>query len=598
MAEGRDIKVRFLADTDKLRAGLADADGQLNAFGDRMQSAGKSMMKVGGMMTAGITLPIIAGLGLATKAAAEEAKEQEILAQVLRNTAGATTMQVDAVEDWITATQNATAVADSKLRPAFAKLMIGGRSVEQVQKDLAVALDISAARGLDLETVSNAMAKAAQGNVGALQKLGIATKDAAGNTLSYDQILANASATMGGTAAAAADTAEGRMAIMQLRFEDLKETIGAALIPILEKLIGWVSKAASWFENITPTQQKLILVFAAVAAAIGPVVTVVGALVTAVGFLLSPVFLVIAALALLAAGFVYLYRNNEDFRRGVQLVVEKMRELWEKVQQWWPAIRETIATAMEKISEVIGTIIDAIAWAWRTWGDEIIAQASNIWNTVVGIVQGFVSIFDGVIDMVRALIDGDWSKAWEALKQIVTGVFDVVWSAATGIVSSIGNVLSAIWSAVQGTVTTAVNTVIGYIESVINFAIDGVNKLIDAVNLINPGDDLGKMGRVTLNRIGGVAANPNSSAHYNALNARPMAAGGLVVGPTLAMIGEGNEPEAVLPLSRLERMMGANTGGIVVNITAGLGADPTAIQRAVVQALSDYRRRNGAVNLA
>jgi SLT domain-containing protein len=69
-----------------------------------------------------------------------------------------------------------------------------------------------------------------------------------------------------------------------------------------------------------------------------------------------------------------------------------------------------------------------------------------------------------------------------------------------------------------------------------------------------------------------------------------LADGGIVTGPTLALIGEGNEPEAVIPLSRMGEMGG---GGMTVNITMPAGSDGDD----VVRALQSYQRRRGSLPL-
>jgi hypothetical protein len=65
-----------------------------------------------------------------------------------------------------------------------------------------------------------------------------------------------------------------------------------------------------------------------------------------------------------------------------------------------------------------------------------------------------------------------------------------------------------------------------------------------------------------------------------------LAEGGIVTGPTLAMIGEGNGPEAVIPLSRMGEFGMGGGGGITINVNGG---DP----QAVVDALRRYNRSNG-----
>lgn len=235
-----------------------------------------SAIATGSRMTVGLTLPVVAGFTAMGKAAADEGREMAVLEQALRNNTGATEDQVAAVEAWVTASQNATGISDGELRPALAKLVIAHGDVARAQQDMAVAMDIAVARGVSVEAVTTAMAKAADGNVGALGRLGLATKDASGETLSYDAILQQASQTMGGSAAAAADTTAGKLAITQAKFADLSETIGAAAIPVMERVAGVATSLADGFSKLDPAMQNVIIGSVGVVAAMGPVLKLAG----------------------------------------------------------------------------------------------------------------------------------------------------------------------------------------------------------------------------------------------------------------------------------------------------------------------------------
>jgi hypothetical protein len=67
-----------------------------------------------------------------------------------------------------------------------------------------------------------------------------------------------------------------------------------------------------------------------------------------------------------------------------------------------------------------------------------------------------------------------------------------------------------------------------------------------------------------------------------------LANGGIVTGPTLALIGEGNGPEAVIPLSRMGEFGMGGGSSVTINVNGG---DPNA----VVDALRSYMRQNGSV---
>jgi nucleoside diphosphate kinase len=192
-------------------------------------------------------LGLVAGAGVAavalvgmTKSAIEDEAAQQKLALGLKNATDATDAQVAAAEKWITAQGNALGVTDDELRPALQRLAQSTGDVGKAQEQLQIAMDISAGSGKSLASVTEAMMKANNGSIGGLGRLGIATKNAAGETLSLEQIMAKAADTFEGQAAAKADTLSGKMDILKLRFDEAKETIGATLIPVLTTLAGWI----------------------------------------------------------------------------------------------------------------------------------------------------------------------------------------------------------------------------------------------------------------------------------------------------------------------------------------------------------------------
>jgi hypothetical protein len=106
----------------------------------------------------------------------------------------------------------------------------------------------------------------------------------------------------------------------------------------------------------------------------------------------------------------------------------------------------------------------------------------------------------------------------------------------------------------------------------------------------------GKLTKSQLRRANQLLAELNTPVTVNVPTASgvvPLAQGGIVTKPTLSLIGEGGEPEAVIPLSKMKETMG---GGVTVNIQTGVG-DPVEIGRQVVVALQAYQRRSGNLPL-
>ena len=242
-----------------------DMDG-LNKSSGRLTSSMKTVGKVGAVaVAAGV---VIAGKALfdMTKAAMQDEAAQKKLSAALKNNANATAGQVAATEKWITAQGKALGVTDDELRPALGKLVTATKDVGEAQKLAALAMDVSAGSGKSLDAVSTALMKAQNGQVSALSRLGINTKNAAGETITMEQATKRMADTFGGQAAVKANTLQGKMDRLRLIFDETKESIGAKLIPVVTQFADFMltkvgpalQKAGAWAkDNLLPPLQAV-----------------------------------------------------------------------------------------------------------------------------------------------------------------------------------------------------------------------------------------------------------------------------------------------------------------------------------------------------
>jgi hypothetical protein len=116
-----------------------------------------------------------------------------------------------------------------------------------------LALDISAGSGKSLEAVTQALAKAQEGNTASLVRLGVGLTAAQLKTMSMEEVTASLSDTFDGAAATAADTYEGKMARLGLAFEDVRDTVGGfileAITPMVEAVVTKVMPALASFAD-------------------------------------------------------------------------------------------------------------------------------------------------------------------------------------------------------------------------------------------------------------------------------------------------------------------------------------------------------------
>ena len=239
MAGNRTLKLSILADIDGLKKGLDAGDKEIEGFGGKLEKFGK--VAAAAFAAAAAAAAAYAGkLAIeGVKAAIEDEAAQNRLARALENVTGATEAQIAAIEDQILKTSLATGVADDKLRPALQRLAVATGSVEKSQELLNLALDISAATGKDVETVTNALAKAYEGNNTTLTRLGVGITAAEAKTLGFEGTVKQLSETFGGAAATQANTFEGQINRLKVSFDEAKESVGAALLPILRQLLDY-----------------------------------------------------------------------------------------------------------------------------------------------------------------------------------------------------------------------------------------------------------------------------------------------------------------------------------------------------------------------
>jgi hypothetical protein len=239
MAGSRTLKLSILADVADLKKNLDTGSKEVEGFGGKLEKFGKVAAAAFAAAAAAAAAYAVKLAVDGVKAAIEDEAAQKRLANALQNVTGATEKQIAAVEEQILKTSLATGVADDKLRPALQRLAVATGSVTQSQDLLSLALDISAATGKDVEAVSNALGKAYEGNTSALGRLGIGLSSAEIKTLGLEGTVKELANTFGGAATVQANTFEGQIARLKVGFDEAKESVGAALLPTLQRLLDY-----------------------------------------------------------------------------------------------------------------------------------------------------------------------------------------------------------------------------------------------------------------------------------------------------------------------------------------------------------------------
>lgn len=534
----RKITIEFLGKDVSAGSQASAVERRFGRMGTKLESIGRTAGKV---LAGGMVLGTAAMVKMGQAAADDEAAQAR-LADAMRGAAGASDTQIAATERWIEAQGKALGIADDELRPALGRLVDATGDVEQAQRLAALAMDVSAGTGKSYSTVVEALVKAENGQIAGLSRLGIKTKDAAGNTKSLSDVTADLADLYKGRAASAAETTAGKQKKLQVALSELGESIGATVLPAMVKLSEIGLKMVNWVDQnrvATGAIVGTLVLFAATLKAVSVAMTIyaglqklheinakraaAGQMLFNASMLANPVVLVVAGIAALAAALVVAYKKSETFRKIVNGA--------------FTTIKRAGAALWGGIKLYFGLWIGAIK--------KVMDFTGGLKDRVVNGFTAVVNFIKGVPGKIREL----GGKFKEAGASIMNKIIEGIRNAA----GFIGNIASGIWNAVKG----LLNQAIGKINAALEFKIDlPFGKSVS----INPPD------------------------------IPPLADGGIVTRPTLALVGEAGA-EAVLPLSgrRGRETLSRMGGNGQVSVTSRVYLDG----REIKQSRARYDRVRG-----
>ena len=368
-------------------------------------------------------------------------------------------------------------------------------------------------------------------------------------------------------------------------FTEMNESIDGGLIDKLSFIEGYITGDGKISTGLTTLAEKFTSTFASIGTAISPITTamsegfssVVGAvgatttplttlkgLVVGVGegfkalwgiLAANPITLIVAAIALVVAALIHLWNTNKEFRQwmidfyenNLKPIAESIKktfvDLWEEHLKplWEDALKpmisdlwETIKSIWDQIANLIGEIVKVIAPVVAN----ILQMIAQFVDDIAGYVGGCIDVLKGIIEFITGVFSGDWKKAWNGIKDIFKGI----------------------WEMMVNLVKAPVNLIIGVINGMISGVVAGINLVVRAINSIS----VNIPDWVPL--IGGKHIGFNLS-EVTAPQIPTLAKGGVITSPTLAMVGEyagaDNNPEIVTPQSILKETIDASNGEVV-----------------------------------
>jgi hypothetical protein len=303
-----------------------------------------------------------AALALATAAAIDDQKEQSDLALILTNTADASDELVKSIEDEISVMSRASGIADTDYRKALEILTIQSKDAGKSMDDMNLIMDTAVGLHTDSATVADALAKAYEGNFKALKTLSPEIKTMVDDGKSLEEIMAVMGGTFGGAVSKNAETAAGQMAILKNSIGETQESIGAALLPVIEAVLPYLQAFADWAQKNPETFTIIAAAIAGIAAAI---------VLTNIAMALNPFALIAIGVGLLVAALKIAYDKFEGFRKVVDIVFDALvkggKLVFDGLTTYFTGLYNAFKTLFNGIAKLWNGTVGKLAFDIPSW---------------------------------------------------------------------------------------------------------------------------------------------------------------------------------------------------------------------------------------
>jgi len=512
------VVAEFKSDLSDFKKGLMDVKAEVNNFGDQVQNVGRTAMKVGGVMSLALTLPIV-GLGsAAAKAASDFEQSQVAFATMLGSEEKAVKMLND-----ITAMAMKTPFQIKDVETGAKQLLAYGVSADDVLSRLSMLGDI--ASGVGMDKLPNLIL--AFGQVSAATRLtgmelrqfteaGVPMLDTLSKNLKkpvseIQQMVSegkikfkdveDALRSLTGEGGRFQDlmqkqskTTAGQISNLQDNVTKLARAFGKELLPTINQVVTFLNNMLTAFQKLDPGTRKTIVTVLAVVAALGPVILIIGSLINAIGLIIGaisaagpvlaglgaaigavslPVLAVIAGIAaLIAIG--YLLWQNWD------MISVKATELFNTISTavsnfyntYIMPIFTAIGAAFTWLYEVaIKPMIDNIVSYFQLWASVI----TWVWeNMIYPILYLMEAVFLYVFDAIYTWIHDRLQQAYD----FIVFIFTTLWAWIQPYLMALAAFLAQVWN----TILAVVKQIWGFIrDSIIAPIIAAKDKVVEVV---------------------------------------------------------------------------------------------------------------------
>ena len=532
------LTIAFGADLRGFDKAMKKAQRSIKKFGTNMQRTGKNLSR-------NLTLPLAAFAAASVKAFDTQAKAETKLLTALKGREDIQKRLIAQAKEL----QTKTLFGDEETIAAQAMLATMGLEEEAIMRLIPLVQDMATAKGMNLVQAADLVAKSVGSSTNALSRYGITITGAVGSQERLNTATEALNKAFGGQAEAVSKVGLGPLTQLKNILGDLSEDIGKIILPTLNDLAKDVKELALRFDGLTDATKKNIVKWGAITAAVGPFLILIGKTFTSIAFLIPLIVRLGGAFKKLSILMFNLIKKNPWLllATGIAAIGVAIADTLGAFDKWL-GTEDEVQEETDKTTETINDLNDALLNVDKTI-TKVSANKPEIFKDLVFTptqpLGEFMSPISGQFTEDMSLATEQFGEFGEKLVFISQKQKEL--NAATQL---FGDVMF-------NAMMDASNSQEGFFKSFIENMKNAIKQLmiqlavLTAINFLlggktfKAGDLKGAFGAAKGTILG-------------------LASGGLVTGPTMALVGEGagttaSNPEVVAPLDKLKGMI--NGGG-------------------------------------
>lgn len=327
------------------------------------------------------------------------------------------------------------------------------------------------------------------------------------------------------------DDPQVKMQLFENKWMVLKTLVGDAVLPIFIEVLTAISKLVEWFNNLSPSMQRVLVIGGLIASGllllVGIVTAAAGAILIlsgtaallgiSLGTVAAVIAIVVAVIAGLVAGGILIVKNWETIQKVGSAIWGEIKDLfsgmgevwdditsifrtlmddisnlsiWEDLIQLWRTIQEVGQEIWPKLEEAFGhlwavaepilrflmelvqVVFGVIRYIFQATHDDIFKIVQGVWDQIYAVISTVIKVIAGIIKLVLDIINGDWGKAWDDIKGIVAAIWDGIVGVLKGAVGIITGIMGTIIDAILAPFKWLYDQLIGH--SIIPDLVNGI----------------------------------------------------------------------------------------------------------------------------